>query len=78
MSIQTPGETTCNPIETVMTDRQILLHILGHVEEWTELIEVLRPLRPILEAAAPGGKPDAISLGQARRMFKGGRRGDQR
>lgn len=75
MSIQTPGETTQTPIETVLTDREILIHILGHVEEWAELVEVLRPLRPILEAAAPGGRPDAISLGQARRMFKGGRRG---
>jgi hypothetical protein len=77
MSIQTPGETTQTPAETVLTDRQILLHILGHVEQWQELIEVLAPLRPILEAAAPGGRPDAISLGQARRMFRGGRRGDQ-
>jgi hypothetical protein len=74
MSIQTPGETTLTPIETRLTDRQILLHLLAHVED---LAAMLEPFRPVLQAAAPGGRPDAISLAQAGRMLrgKGARRG---
>jgi hypothetical protein len=81
MSIQTPRETTLIPDETPLTDRQLILHTLGHVEQMTEqlaqLAGLLEPFRPLLEAAAPGGRADAISLAQAGRMLRprGGRRG---
>jgi hypothetical protein len=82
MSIQTPGETTAPPIETQLTDRQLLVHLLEHAEATTEQLAELRamvePFRAVLAAAAPGGRADAISLAQAGRLLRsrGGRRGN--
>lgn len=58
-------------METQLSDRAVLLHILGHVETMSATLERFRPL---LELAAPAGQPDAISLAQAGRVLKGWRR----
>lgn len=82
MSIQTPGETDQTPIETPLTDRQLLVHLLEHAESTTEqlaaLLQLLEPFRPLIAAAAPAGRPDAISIAQAGRLFRsrGARRGN--
>lgn len=81
MSIQTPGETKRAPIETQLSDRQLLVHLLEHAEATTEQLAELRamvePFRAVLAAAAPAGRADAISLAQAGRLLrgKGARRG---
>ena len=80
MSIETSGETRQTPIETRLTDRQVLVHLLEHAEQTTAqlsaLLELLEPFRPLLAAAAPAGRPDAISIAQAGRLLRGkGRRG---
>jgi hypothetical protein len=70
-------------IETGLDDRQILLHILTHVEDLAALpaqvqtlVDVLEEFRPLLNLIKGGnGKPDYIGLAQAGRTFrKAGRR----
>jgi hypothetical protein len=64
------GET---PIETGLSDRELLLHILQHVEHLSTELERWRPL---LQMIAPNGAaPDAIGAAQAWRAMRRGRRG---
>jgi hypothetical protein len=60
-------------IETQLTDRALLVHILEHVEAmWAEL-EEFRPLLAMLKR--PNGTPDMVGLLQARREAKRAARG---
>lgn len=63
---------------TTLTDRELLIHALQHLEVMTEqLAEVhkhvlkfdgtLALFEPLLARFAPGGKPDMLALMQARR-----------
>lgn len=69
---------------TTLTDRELLIHVLQHVEDmWEKLAEVhehtlrmdgqLSVFAPLLARFAPGGKPDMIALMQARREARHGR-----
>lgn len=78
---------TGEPIETRLSDRSILLHVLQHVEELAplaghlpalaELAAALPRLRPLLAMLpADGSPPDAITAAQAwRRGRRLGRHG---
>lgn len=63
-----------------MSDRNLILHLLQHVEELAplaelvELLPTLRRLRPLLDQLAPGGQPDAIGAAQAWRTGRALRR----
>jgi hypothetical protein len=60
-------------IETQLTDRALLVHILEHVEAmWAEL-EEFRPMLAMLKR--PNGTPDMVGLLQARREAKRAARG---
>lgn len=72
--------------ETRMSDRNLILHLLQHVEELAplaelvELLPTLRRLRPLLDQLAPNGQaPDAIGAAQVwragRRLRAGAHRG---
>lgn len=74
------------PVETSLTDRAILLHILAHVEELDAgtalLIEDMGRLRkleeefrPLLNMLKPNGQPDMLAVAQARRGVRKARRG---
>lgn len=68
LSFMAPGNCP-PPVETSLTDRAILLHILAHVEELAgKLYE--------LEARfLPNGQPDMLAVAQARRGVRKARRG---
>jgi hypothetical protein len=66
---------------TTLTDRELLIHALQHLEVMTEqLAEVhqyavrldgqLSVFAPLLARFAPGGKPDMVALMQARREMR--------
>lgn len=63
------------PEVTPLTDRQLIVHILEHVEELSDQVAELHaaaaPFLPLL--AAPGGRPDSIALLQAGREARRGR-----
>lgn len=62
-------------IDTQMPDRQILLHILSHVEAmWAEL-EEYRPLLAMVKGRGGPGGPNMLDVMQARRDIKRARRG---
>lgn len=63
MPAKTPGI-----IHTSLSDRDILLHILTHVEQLTAELEEFRPL--LAMAKGKHGQPDMISVLQARRELK--------
>jgi hypothetical protein len=71
------------PITTSMSDRDILLHILSHVEAmWAEL-EEFRPLLNLVKASNGNGggaapKLDMIGVLQARRELKKASREEHR
>lgn len=65
-----PGNTP-NNIATTLSDRDVLLHILQHVEALTEVLEEFRPLLAMVRG--PDGKPDMISVAQTVRRFRRGR-----
>jgi len=80
------AETSFTPIETRLSDREILLHVLTHVEEMHEgLIRIADRLealeaewatyRPLVATFSNGGKPDMISAAQAFRQGRRMRRG---
>ena len=81
---ETSPETARNSLaNTVLTDRELLIHAIQHLEYLTEQLaeqhEVIMKLdyqlgvfAPLLAKYAPGGKPDMIAIMQARRE---GRRG---
>jgi hypothetical protein len=68
---------------TTLTDRELLIHALQHLEVLTEQMAeahgaVLRidaqlsVFAPLLARLAPGGKPDMLALMQARREIRRG------
>lgn len=57
-------------IETSLSDRALLVHILEHVEHFTEVLEEFRPVLDLLRG--PGGKVDMIGAAQLRRRIKRG------
>jgi hypothetical protein len=70
---------------TVLSDRELLIHALQHLEVMTDqLAEVheyvlkldgeLSVFRPLLARLAPGGKPDMLALMQTRREIRRGTR----
>lgn len=60
-------------ITSQLSDRDLLLHILSHVESmWAEL-EEFRPLLAMLKR--PDGKPDMVGILGARRQAKKAARG---
>lgn len=64
-----PQETNTDQL----TDRDLLLLILGHVQEmWAEL-DSFRPLLAMLKR--PDGRPDMVGLFQARREARKAARG---
>lgn len=58
---------------TPLTDRQVLIHVLEHVEDLhakiDELMTALEPFRPMLEKLQPGSG-DLVSIMKARRELK--------
>ena len=73
MAAQTP-----ELIETTLSDRELLLHLLMHAEAQTEqigrlleLVDVLEEFRPLLNLVrGPNGKPDYVGLAQVRRNLR--------
>lgn len=66
-----PDKTPRN-IDTPLSDRALLVHILEHVEHLTSVLEEFRPLLDVLRG--PGGKPDMIGMAQLGRRIRHGRR----
>lgn len=78
-------ETQADAIaRTTLTDRELLIHAVQHLEVQGELItemhgtimaleEELAMFRPLLAKLAPGGKPDMIGIMQTRREARRGR-----
>ncbi len=63
-------------IETALSDRQVLLHILTHVEELAELVDVLEEFRPLLNLIkGQNGKADYVGLAQIGRGLRKAARG---
>ena len=63
---------------TVLTERELLIHALQHLEDLYEKVQEmhgavmrmdcqLAVFAPLLAKYAPGGKPDMIAIMQARR-----------
>lgn len=61
---------TVRKIETTMSDRDILLHILSHVEDLWSVLDEFRPLLALLKT--PDGKPDMVGMLSARRKARRG------
>ena len=53
-----------------MSDRDVLLHILAHVEELWTVLDEFRPLLATLRG--PGGKVDMIGAASLRRKVRRG------
>lgn len=65
-----PDKTPRN-IDTSLSDRALLVHILEHVEHFTEVLEEFRPMLDMLRR--PDGKPDMVgALALRRRARRGG------
>lgn len=73
-----PGTVQNSLANTRLTDRELLIHAIQHLEVLTEQMaeqhEVIMRLdyhlgvfAPLLAKYAPGGKPDMIAIMQARR-----------
>lgn len=86
MTSPNPEETHPPAVETGMSDRAILLHLLSHAEWQTQqtdamaatiaaLEQELDSFRPILNMLKPNGAaPNAISMAQAGRTIRAARR----
>ena len=57
-------------IETSLSDRALLVHILEHVEHLSDTLAEFRPVLDLLKG--PGGKVDMIGAAQMRRRLKRG------
>lgn len=55
-------------IDTSLSDRALLVHILEHVEAFSDLIEEFRPLLSVLKGA--NGEIDYIGAAQLRRRMR--------
>lgn len=64
-----PAGNCPDPVETSLSDRAILLHLLAHVEKLCEELDELRA------RFLPNGQPDMLAVAQARRGVKRARRG---
>ena len=73
-----PGTVQNSLANTSLTDRELLIHAVQHLEWLTEqmaeqheavmrLDYQLQVFAPLLAKYAPGGKPDMIAIMQARR-----------
>ena len=65
-----PPDSAPRNIETTLSDRALLVHILEHVEAISDLVEEFRPLLNLARAA--NGKPDMIGAAQLRRRMRRG------
>lgn len=63
-------DNTVRNIETSLSDRALLVHILEHVEHFTDLLEEFRPMLDMLRR--PDGKPDVVGALQLRRKVRRG------
>lgn len=61
---------TVRKIETTMSDRDVMLHILAHVEDLWTVLDEFRPLLALLKG--PDGKPDMVGALQLRRKVRKG------
>jgi hypothetical protein len=77
---ETPPNSLAN---TTLTDRELLIHALQHLEDlYEQMSEMhgavmrldcqLSVFAPLLAKYAPGGKPDMIGIMQARREARRG------
>lgn len=55
-------------IDTTLSDRAILLHLLEHAEHLYKTLEEFRPLLNLIKGA--DGKPDMIGAAQLRRKLR--------
>ena len=55
-------------IDTTLSDRALLVHILEHVEHFTDVLEEFRPMLNLLKG--PDGKPDMVGALQLRRKVR--------
>jgi hypothetical protein len=73
-----PGNSRNSLANTRLTDRELLIHAVQHLEHLTErlneLCEELAVYRPLLEKIAPGGRPSVTGIISARREMRGGQR----
>jgi hypothetical protein len=72
---ETFPETSASALaNTTLSDRELLIHLLQHVEvmgeQMNEITAQLAVFRPLLDQLAPGGKPDMLGAMQARRTVK--------
>ena len=65
-----PQDNAPRNIDTTLSDRALLVHILEHVEAFSDLIEEFRPLLNLLKNG--NGKPDMIGAAQLRRRMRRG------
>jgi hypothetical protein len=57
-------------IDTTLSDRDVLLHILAHVEDLWTVLDEFRPVLALLKG--PDGKVDMIGAAQLRRRMRRG------
>ena len=57
-------------IDTTLSDRALLVHILEHVEHLSDTLAEFRPVLDLLRG--PNGKPDMIGAAQLRRRMRRG------
>jgi hypothetical protein len=71
-----PETLTEIPPDTPLSDRDLLIHLLQHVEDMHDRIEqawtLIQPYVPILAKFAGGGQPDMMTIMQARRDLRRG------
>ena len=65
-------DNTVRNIDTPLSDRALLVHILEHVEHLTSVLAEFAPLLDVLRR--PDGKPDIIGGAQLRRKVRRGNR----
>lgn len=79
---ETPETALAN---TILSDRELLIHAIQHLEDLTEKMAeahgammridgALSVFAPLLAKLAPSGKPDFVAVMQARREAKHGTR----
>ena len=65
--------------ETILTDRQLLVHLIGHIEHVDEIVTALHDewevFRPIIEQFRPAGGADFLTILQTGRELRKLRRG---
>jgi hypothetical protein len=80
---ETPETPAAALAKTTLTDRELLIHALQHLEAMYEqvaetheaIIRIdgeLAVFKPLLARLAPGGKPDFLAVFQARREHRRG------